>query len=596
INAVFDGPLAKPNIPVPYYNISLEDFGRLSRSEPIELFIPTGSRGGLVPPFNIAFADATSLFWWTGHDTDSLRFRVRSIPEERLLEIWPDSSYWDRPDTGGPPSTYPLLSVKLSEDGTPHNFTFPPSPHSSSPSLTYPLRLGLLFFLVPFGIIGILLSMAFFGILHGILELISLLLKIAALGVICIAVYGVYWWVRSERTRTNSAAPRTAKSNLFPTLRRTLLRLCKFTAYTTLTWIIFAISYATLPSPVPDDASVIASLQNGRTVVRVFDKDLFFLPSDLSGRYSREWKGESFAMEFRLAHDSTSGSQLLMFGRGHDILDDVSALFFRISGSGSPPEITVPYYNLSIKASEETKPSVSSPVMLTLPVADVDDLIYPPAGPADAALLAWWVTHDSAHMRFRIREVPEERLIEIWSESDLWSGRSKVAPATTLKPLISITLDDSGNPISFAFPPAPYSSSPSAFHPIRLALMCFLRSVATIAMLVMSGIFQGMLGLFALTFQIATLFVIYIAIYGIYWWTSHERPCMNLFVSHIREVLNGVLDNVRTRDEQVGQGQRTDDIDLEANAVTDTKQDGEVRETLKDSLSKEYDDLNGVRS
>ncbi|KAL0572231.1 hypothetical protein V5O48_009739 [Marasmius crinis-equi] len=201
INAFLEGPLAKPNIPVPYYNISLEDFGHLSQPEPIELLIPTGDHDGLVPPFNIDIADATSLFWWNGHDADPLQFRMRSIPEEKLLEIWPDSSYWDQSDTGSPPSTYPLLSLKLSEDGTPHNFTFPPSPHSSSPSLTYPLRLGLLSFLVPFGVIGILLSSVFSGIFHGMLEIISLLLNIAALGVICIAVYGVYWWVRNERPR-----------------------------------------------------------------------------------------------------------------------------------------------------------------------------------------------------------------------------------------------------------------------------------------------------------------------------------------------------------------------------------------------------------
>ncbi|KAL0572228.1 hypothetical protein V5O48_009736 [Marasmius crinis-equi] len=383
--------------------------------------------------------------------------------------------------------------------------------------------------------------------------------------------------------------------------RRTLLRLLKFTAYTTLTWIIFAILYATLPSAAPDDASVITSLQNGQTVIRVFEKNLFFLPSDSTPSVyeSRRWKGDSFVMEFKLAQGPISGSQLLMVGRGYDPLDDVNALLFRISGSGLPPEILASYYNLSMKAFEGTEPSLSSPVELTLPVADVDDLIYPPAGPADAALLAWWVMHDSAPMHFRIREVPEERLIEIWPDSYLWSEGPKVSPATALKPLISITLDDFGNPIAFAFPPAPYSSSPSAFHPIRLALVCFLGPVATIGMLlflVMSGIFQGMLALLALVLNIAAFGVFCAAIYGIYWWIKHERPRMTLSFSDMREVLDGALDNVRTRNQQAEEGRQVDDIDLEANAVTGIKEDGAAREASHDGLSKEYDDLSGVRS
>ncbi|KAL0580985.1 hypothetical protein V5O48_001077 [Marasmius crinis-equi] len=345
-------------------------------------------------------------------------------------------------------------------------------------------------------------------------------------------------------------------------LRRTLLRLLKLTAYAIPTWIIFAILYATLPSPVPDDASIISSLQNGQTVVRVFDKDAFFSPFDAtpSVEVSRQWTGESFIIEFKLVQEP-SGSQSLMFGPGYDLLEDVDAFLFYISREDEPWETQVPYHNLSIKAFEkEEQVSLSSHVSLTLPVANTDGIRHLPAAPADAALLAWWIKHYSGHMWFRIRRVPEKRLIEIWPDSFFWYSDEGLEGSPTfydIEPIISIKLDESGNPVEFSFPPAPSSSSPSAFHPIRVGLLCLVNPFGPF----------GQVSFFVITLllqrahKIAASGIFCFVIYGIYRWIKHGR---SLPISD----KSRVADSVRAR--------KAEDIDLEANAATGIRPDGQA--------------------
>lgn len=93
-------PDSSPSIPVPYYNISLDDLGaHVSVSTSIEMTIPTGDKTGELIPDGIELADAVLLFWWANHDVASLEFRIRKFPHEKLVEIWPASEKWGE-DTG----------------------------------------------------------------------------------------------------------------------------------------------------------------------------------------------------------------------------------------------------------------------------------------------------------------------------------------------------------------------------------------------------------------------------------------------------------------------------------------------------------------
>ncbi|KAF9257789.1 hypothetical protein L218DRAFT_965042 [Marasmius fiardii PR-910] len=201
INAILDGQRLKPTIEIPYYNVSLDRPDSDSISPVIELDIAVGDNDGIVPPY-VANADATLLYWWAAHEANPMSFRIRTVSDQRMIEIWPDSYFWYEKEEKHrtPPTLKPLLSIKTSdEDGSLPVFTF--SPDSSSPSMFYPIRLGLLLFLLPIGTIGLLLFSVFSGILHGLFDILALVLNIAALGVLCIAIYGVYWWIKNERPR-----------------------------------------------------------------------------------------------------------------------------------------------------------------------------------------------------------------------------------------------------------------------------------------------------------------------------------------------------------------------------------------------------------
>ncbi|KAJ8085955.1 hypothetical protein PM082_004774 [Marasmius tenuissimus] len=377
-------------------------------------------------------------------------------------------------------------------------------------------------------------------------------------------------------------------------LRRALLRLVKSTVLISLTWIFLAILYVSLPSPIPDDASTNASLLNGRTITRVFDKDTFFPPWDINvrGANSRDWTGQSFIMQFRLIRELGAGSATLVLGGGDDDVAGIGAFF------GFPPQIEVPYHNILLEHLEGNT-SLSSPTELTLATGDVDHLEFPPAAPADAALLAWWVMRDVAQIFYRIRRVPEENLVQIWTDSDFWyQGLEGTPPG--IDPLLSITLDELGNISETEFPSLPASSSPSMFYPIRLVLIGFLGPVGVAGFLLFalfSGVMQGIFALLALVLNMAALVVFCVAIYGIYWWIKHERPRMAVSVSELRDLLDSALDTIRSRNERAPEEQVvSQEVDLEANRIG-ARSDEDVLRVSKEHHEKEGGDpAAGARS
>ncbi|KAJ8082284.1 hypothetical protein PM082_008135 [Marasmius tenuissimus] len=340
-------------------------------------------------------------------------------------------------------------------------------------------------------------------------------------------------------------------------LQRTLLRLVKLAIYTLVAWISVLVLYLALPSPVPNDASISASLQSGRTVTRVFDRPFF--PTQAFPAASTR---QSVIIELKLVHEPSSGSLSLLFGGGYDLLDTVGdkidAFFFdrRLT-----PSIPIPYSNVSLDAFDSETTQISPVISLSIPSAYMDGPVPPYVATADAALLNWWTRHDTDMISFRVKKLPKERLIEVWPDSGHGDHDETGTPSGSQFPLLVVKLDNSGNLPSFSFHPS--SSSPSVTYLLRLSTLLFLLPIAVMGMLlfsIFSGILHGLLELISLALNLAALGVVCVAIYGIYWWIKNERPRMSVSLTDVREVLDNTLDNVRTRSEARGQ----EGIDLEA--------------------------------
>ncbi|KAK1221789.1 hypothetical protein PQX77_015408 [Marasmius sp. AFHP31] len=339
-------------------------------------------------------------------------------------------------------------------------------------------------------------------------------------------------------------------------LQRTLLRLFKLALYTLFAWLSVLVLYLSIPSPVPDDASIIASLQSGRTVTRVFAKQLF--PAQAFPLANAR---QSVIIEFKLIHEASSGSSILLFGGGYDPLDKVNAFL----EPDPTPNIPIHYTNVSLDEFDSDAVQISPVVTLPIPSGDMDGLVPPYVATADAALLYWWTGHDASLTSFRVRKVPEERLIEVWPDSGYWYGdHDKTGtPSGSQFPLLSVKLDKARGSPSFSFPPYPSSSSPSVTYRLRLSALLFLLPIGAIGMLLFSafsGILHGILELVYLALNIAALGVVCVAVYGIYWWIKNERPRMSVSLTDVREVLDNTLDNVRMRSE----AREQEGIDLEA--------------------------------
>ena len=78
----------------PLHNISLSlDVDNVHLSQPIKLSSRTGDLDGINPSW-LATADSALLFWWIHHDYATIAVRVRSLPIDNKIEIWPDADYW----------------------------------------------------------------------------------------------------------------------------------------------------------------------------------------------------------------------------------------------------------------------------------------------------------------------------------------------------------------------------------------------------------------------------------------------------------------------------------------------------------------------
>ncbi|KAI3622704.1 hypothetical protein WG66_015686 [Moniliophthora roreri] len=334
--------------------------------------------------------------------------------------------------------------------------------------------------------------------------------------------------------------------------RRLLLRFFKFVFYIALVWFSFAILYLSLPSPVPNDDSITASLQSGQIITRVFRVDTFFLYTDSSPsvQQARSTGKMNFIMQFEHSRDPQSRISNLVFGGGSNpLLENFHDVIY------DPVGPRIPYHNFTLRNSDQEKGVwLSPPIELSIPAADMDGIVPPWIATADAAKLYWLVNQDSADMTFRIRRVDSENIVEVWADGFLWSdypegGRIPANTTTNgLKPLVSIRLHGADAPPSFEFPPLPASSSPGIMYPVRLALLLFLLPIGAIALLIsfpLSGIFHALIEIVVFLLNVATLGVVCAAAYGVYWWIKNERP--SLTVSDVREGVDTVLASARAR-------------------------------------------------
>lgn len=101
--------------------------------------------GANLPWFPIA--DSILLFWWIHKENATIPLTVKWIAEEdsslERLELWPAN---DPVRFNGRPL---LLVEKESNDSSKITATVPARPDSSSPSLTYPLRIAIIYVLAP---------------------------------------------------------------------------------------------------------------------------------------------------------------------------------------------------------------------------------------------------------------------------------------------------------------------------------------------------------------------------------------------------------------------------------------------------------------
>ncbi|KAJ7598616.1 hypothetical protein C8J56DRAFT_1039504 [Mycena floridula] len=192
-------PITGKARPLPRSRITLSN-NTIGVSQPIRISSNTGDLDGVNPPY-FAKADAALLFWWFHHDTATITLRVRV--EKTKVEVWPDSVIWTLPlETPTLPPFPPLLTVDLAEPGELPVFKFAPS--SSSPSAWfYQIRLGLIFTLAPIALFGLVLLWGTIDLVRNLSIIATLLFKIGAIVVGCIAIYCLawvfIWWVRNGR-------------------------------------------------------------------------------------------------------------------------------------------------------------------------------------------------------------------------------------------------------------------------------------------------------------------------------------------------------------------------------------------------------------
>ncbi|EIM87507.1 uncharacterized protein STEHIDRAFT_168231 [Stereum hirsutum FP-91666 SS1] len=183
----------------PYHNVSL-DFGQHTQDGIItlsskEIYGPArmGNLDGINAPW-FPVADATLLFWQIHEESIDLPLRVRH--GQGRVEVWPATAQWDQMTPGKNPSYLtPLLTLELipSEHDDLHIIaTTPRPPISSSPSSTYPLRVGILNILLilyfTFNIIGYPFGIAL-GLLWSVIKF-----AVQITGLLGLLLFVIWWW------------------------------------------------------------------------------------------------------------------------------------------------------------------------------------------------------------------------------------------------------------------------------------------------------------------------------------------------------------------------------------------------------------------
>uniref|UniRef100_A0A0W0FWV4 Uncharacterized protein n=1 Tax=Moniliophthora roreri TaxID=221103 RepID=A0A0W0FWV4_MONRR len=352
-------------------------------------------------------------------------------------------------------------------------------------------------------------------------------------------------------------------------IRRALFRLFKLVVYLARIWLVLAILYLALPSPLPTEGAVEADLQNGNSILRVFDIDRFFPASDTTRSviYTRFGGSQYFTMEFQLLRQNEG--DILAFGAASDPLESAN-VFIGIK----VVRPRAPYYNFSLEGFSDPYEdiAISDPIILPdIPVGNPGGLKAPVSwiGIADSVLLSWDESYKDIPLR--VRRVPSKGLIEIWPESEFWSVAQYGEVPADLAPLVSIRLKNSSTPPSFTFAPYPASSSPSLLFPIRISILSvILIPIAEFGLILFAlviGLFEHASSIMLFILNLAAVGVVGLGVYGVYWWIKNERPSMAVSVADVRQAVDTALDNARTRagvQNRSPQARDDSEVDLEA--------------------------------
>ncbi|KAK7040123.1 hypothetical protein VNI00_009928 [Paramarasmius palmivorus] len=217
----FMTPAYRHHLPLDQFDGDYED---ISVSRPFMLpRIPLGNPGGLLAPVPwIGTADSVLLTW--NHEYKDMPLRIRKVPSEELIEVWPESSFWATIGPGEvPPKLVPLLSIRVPGSASP-SFTFAPYPTSSSPSLLFPVRVAMVtYVLIPIAELTIFFIPYVLLLFENMSTFAMFILNVAAIGVVGVAGYGLYWWIKNERPNM-SASLNDVRTALDSTLEHARLR------------------------------------------------------------------------------------------------------------------------------------------------------------------------------------------------------------------------------------------------------------------------------------------------------------------------------------------------------------------------------------
>ncbi|KAJ7598782.1 hypothetical protein C8J56DRAFT_1039664 [Mycena floridula] len=333
--------------------------------------------------------------------------------------------------------------------------------------------------------------------------------------------------------------------------RRTFFRrLAKTFAYPALIWIILAIVWLALPSPVPDAEYSQTTLDAGRTLTRVFELSHFFPSYDRFPAVieARSTGNPHMIIEFELLEPG-----VLSLQGGQDFIGSVI----------NPSKKPLPPIRISLSQPN----GLSEPLRISSNTANVQDLPITPnwISDADRALLSWWFTRRTTVLTLRTRY--QNNKVEIWPDSSSW--KTGAPPATT--PLLTIEFSDDQSPI-FTFPELPTSSSPSKFHKFRLVVLFLIVPISlflavsffVIALLAkfIYSLVQFLIWTLWLALSVMGLALGAIGIYVFVWWMRNGRPSIPF-----REISEAVAAVVH-RPAAVPVVEETVLVDLEAQVAT----------------------------